>query len=203
MVEKPARAGFVIHYLWNLSLLFFSSTASSRCYVVSQVCSTSPSTSCRSQGHGNSVPSHFVIDTFGCCFEGSGQGASSSITSTSSGRGNTTYIFTCTHRSSVPSSVSRTSFCITACCNSLNQRRFHTAQEFVAFSRLCTSSVVAVHRQRDSGQDTDNCYDDHQFDQGETFLDCFHLINSSLKSVVNKNVCCKKSVMCLALLVYE
>ena len=52
-------------------------------------------------------------------------------------------------------------------------------------------SVVLVSWQGDSGQDTDNCYNDHQFDQGETFLDCFHLINSSLKSVVNKNVCCK------------
>ena len=52
--------------------------------------------------------------------------------------------------------------------------------------------VVLVSRQGDSGQDTDNCYDDHQFDQGETFLDCFHLINSSLKSVVNKLFVVKK-----------
>ena len=179
MVEKPARASFVIHYLWNLSLLFFSSTASSRCYVVSQVCSTSPSTSCRSQCHGNCFSSYFIIDTFGCCFEGSSQSTSRSITSTSSGRYNTTYIFTCAHRRGVPSSIIFTCISVTACSHCLNQRRFHTAQEFVAFSRLCAGSVVAVHRQGDSGQDTDNCYDDHQFDQGETFLDCFHLINSS------------------------
>ena len=36
--------------------------------------------------------------------------------------------------------------------------------------------VVLVSRQGDSGQDTDNGDNDHQLDQGETFLQCFHVL---------------------------
>ena len=67
---------------------------------------------------------------------------------------------------------------------------FLTFHQGNCFRNLRTTGVVLVSRQSDNCQNTDNCDYDHQFDQGETFLDCFHLINSSLKSVVNKNVCC-------------
>ena len=67
------------------------------------------------------------------------------------------------------------SCCRTFCSNSLFGR-FSQAQ---TFSYAGTYGVVLVSRQGDSGQNTDNCDYDHQFDQGETFLDCFHLINSS------------------------
>lgn len=37
-----------------------------------------------------------------------------------------------------------------------------------------TSRVILISRQRNGGQNTNNRHDDHQFDEGETFLHCFH-----------------------------
>ena len=42
------------------------------------------------------------------------------------------------------------------------------------FRHARLDGVVLVGGQRDGGQDTDDRHDDHQFDQGETFLDGFH-----------------------------
>ena len=55
--------------------------------------------------------------------------------------------------------------------------RLNTRSSFETLSQLRTGDVVLVSRQGDGGQNTDNGDYDHQFDQGETFLDCFHVLS--------------------------
>ena len=50
---------------------------------------------------------------------------------------------------------------------------------------LAADSVVLVCRQGDYGQDAQDGDDDHQFDQGKTFLDCFHCLKLQFESVNN------------------
>ena len=42
------------------------------------------------------------------------------------------------------------------------------------FRHLGADGVVLISRQCHGSQDTDDGHDDHQFDQGKTFLHCFH-----------------------------
>ena len=48
-----------------------------------------------------------------------------------------------------------------------------TSSSFHTFSSLRTGNIVLVSRQGDSSQDTDNGDNDHQLDQGKTFLYLF------------------------------
>ena len=64
-------------------------------------------------------------------------------------------------------------------------RKANTQKNMVLNEALKTNAIL-----EDSVYFDDEGHNINNFDQGETFLDCFHLINSSLKSVVNKNVCC-------------
>ena len=42
------------------------------------------------------------------------------------------------------------------------------------FRNTRTNRVILISGQRNGGQNTNNRHDDHQFDEGETFLHCFH-----------------------------
>src|SRR5690554_4772287 len=45
------------------------------------------------------------------------------------------------------------------------------------FSHFCTCSVILISRQCYSRQNTNNRHNDHQFNQGETFLYVFHVVS--------------------------
>ena len=51
---------------------------------------------------------------------------------------------------------------------------FGAGHQHLAFRHLSADGVVLIGGQGDGGQNTDDGHDDHQFDEGKTFLDCFH-----------------------------
>ena len=51
---------------------------------------------------------------------------------------------------------------------------FGAGHQHLAFRDLSADGVVLIGGQGDGSQNTDDGHDDHQFDEGKTFLDCFH-----------------------------
>ena len=64
--------------------------------------------------------------------------------------------------------------CHTIVLIGLSHSLFMSTSQNQTFARLGANGVILISRQRNGGQNTNNRHDDHQFDEGETFLHCFH-----------------------------
>lgn len=91
------------------------------------------------------------------------------------------YILSTVCRESITVIVRRNCIQTTQRSSSFRYRQFSRRSQVQTFGYFSADGVVLVCRECDNGQNTQDGDNDHQLDQGETFLDCFHGITPKFK----------------------